>query len=229
MENTVEKNKIEITPIRAVKINDELWFVTRDVCDVLGISNTTMSIAGLEDFEKGKLKLGRQGELCIVSTSGFYSLILRSRKEIAQDFRIWVTSQVLPTIRKTGQYIADKPNTVETMLIEIGFDIKIVDGEISDTVNMSGEQIHQLDSFVNDETLTSRQQHIIHQTAKDRIGFLLGGTDSREYRLNQKSYFTTLWNRLRARYGHNGTYKNLKQTNFDDALDWISNWNIVDK
>jgi prophage antirepressor-like protein len=91
--------------IRTVNYNGEPWFVAKDVCDILGVTNPTMSMDGLEDFERAKFNLGRQGEANIISESGFYTLVLRSRKAIAKPFRIWVTSVVLPQIRRTGGYI----------------------------------------------------------------------------------------------------------------------------
>lgn len=91
--------------IRTVDLNGETWFVAKDVCDILGTTNPTMAMDGLEDFERAKFNLGRQGEVNIINESGFYTLVLRSRKPIAKPFRIWVTSEVLPQIKRTGGYI----------------------------------------------------------------------------------------------------------------------------
>lgn len=95
--------------IRTVTINNEPWFVAKDVCDILGIANPTDALnKGLEDFERARFNLGRQGEANIISESGFYTLVLRSRKPIAKPFRLWVTQEVLPQIRQTGGYISIK-------------------------------------------------------------------------------------------------------------------------
>ena len=95
--------------IRTVIIDNEPWFVAKDVCNILGIANPTDALnKGLEDFERARFNLGRQGEANIVSESGFYTLVLRSRKPIAKPFRLWVTQEVLPQIRKTGGYIPIK-------------------------------------------------------------------------------------------------------------------------
>lgn len=117
MDNKIQKfvNK-DFGEIRTVTIDNEPWFVAKDVCDILGIANPTDAVnKGLEDFERARFNLGRQGEANIISESGFYSLVLRSRKPIAKPFRLWVTSEVLPQIRMTGGYIpvqADEPNEV---------------------------------------------------------------------------------------------------------------------
>lgn len=127
------KNEIEIFnneefgQIRTIVINGEPWFVAADVCKILEHSNPTVAMNSLEDFEKAKLNLGLQGgDTNVISESGFYTLALRSRKPIAKPFRIWVTSEVLPSIRKTGGYVATQSNKVETMLEDMGCNMKVV-------------------------------------------------------------------------------------------------------
>ena len=86
---------------------DNPWFVAKDVCDVLGIANARDSLASLDDDQKGVATtdtLGGKQTLAIVYESGLYELIFRSRKPEAKAFRKWVTSEVLPSIRRTGFY-----------------------------------------------------------------------------------------------------------------------------
>lgn len=91
------------TPIRTVQRDNEMWWVLKDVCEVLGLSNPTMIAERLEDDEKAKFDLGLQGGATnVINESGLYSVILRSDKPEAKPFRKWVTGEVLPTIRKTG-------------------------------------------------------------------------------------------------------------------------------
>lgn len=97
--------------VRIVIINDEPWFVAQDVCQILELSNPTEALKSLDDDERSKFNLGRQGETNIINESGLTCLILRSRKAVTKGtvqhrFRKWVTSEVLPSIRKTGQYTA---------------------------------------------------------------------------------------------------------------------------
>ena len=104
--------------IRTVIIDNEPWFVAKDVCNILGIANPTDALnKGLEDFERARLNLGRQGEANIISESGFYTLVLRSRKPIAKPFRLWVTQEVLPQIRKTGGYIPIKESEPDELIM----------------------------------------------------------------------------------------------------------------
>lgn len=105
----------EITPfnfgsniVRVVSRNNDPWFVANDVCKALGYSNTSKAIADhLDDDERYNESLDRGGSLLLISESGLYALILRSRKTEARKFAKWVTSEVLPTIRKTGSYQSD--------------------------------------------------------------------------------------------------------------------------
>ena len=101
--------------IRTVNVNGDPWFVAKDVCDILGVQNVTQSMQQLEDFERSMFNIGRQGEVNIISESGFYTLVLRSRKPIAKPFRLWVTQEILPQVRQTGGYIPikeEEPNEV---------------------------------------------------------------------------------------------------------------------
>lgn len=83
----------------------EPWFVAKDVCDILEISNPSDALKRLDDDERSRFNLGRQGETNIVNEAGLYSLVLGSRKPEAHEFKRWVTHEVLPQIRKTGGYI----------------------------------------------------------------------------------------------------------------------------
>ena len=94
------------TAVRTFLQEGEVWFVAKDVCDVLDISNPTVAVSRLEDDERSKFNLGRQGEALIVNEPGLYSLILTSRKPEAKAFKRWVTHEVLPAIRQTGSYVA---------------------------------------------------------------------------------------------------------------------------
>lgn len=95
------------TEIRTVFKGEEVWFVAKDVCDVLEITNPSDALKRLEDDERARFNLGRQGEANIVNEPGLYSLILGSKKAEAKQFKRWITHEVLPSIRKHGAYITD--------------------------------------------------------------------------------------------------------------------------
>lgn len=99
-------NSEEFGEIRTVTVNDEVWFVAKDVCEALKHTNTTVAMQMLEEDERTKLSLGRAGETNCINESGLYTLIIKSNLPKAKKFRKWVTSEVLPSIRKNGGYIA---------------------------------------------------------------------------------------------------------------------------
>lgn len=102
----------------------EPWFVAKDVCDILEISNPSDALKRLDDDERSRFNLGRQGETNIVNEACLYVLVLGSRKPEAHEFKRWVTHEVLPQIRKTGGYIpatdADDDMTILAKAVMIG-------------------------------------------------------------------------------------------------------------
>ena len=93
--------------LRTLLIDGEPWFVAADVCAALELGNVTRAVGGLDDDEKGLHTVKTPGgdqQLNVISESGLYSLILRSRKPEARPFKRWVTHDVLPALRKTGTY-----------------------------------------------------------------------------------------------------------------------------
>ena len=108
MNNIQVFNNEELGCIRTVIINDQPWFVGKDIAVALGYSNTRDALAKrVNDEDKGVAKcdtLGGTQELAVINESGLYSLILSSKLPSAKKFKRWVTSEVLPAIRKTGHY-----------------------------------------------------------------------------------------------------------------------------
>lgn len=96
--------------VRTMNVSGEPWFVLKDVCDVLGLSTPARVAERLDSDEVSQAHLidsmGRSQEMTIISESSLYNVILRSDKPEAKPFRKWVTSVVLPSIRKNGGYIA---------------------------------------------------------------------------------------------------------------------------
>ena len=103
--------------VRAIAIDNEPWFVAKDVCDALGIATNHLreSGRGLDDDEVLSLPNweGKGSAPLIVSEAGFYKLVLRSRKPEAKAFQRWVTHDVLPAIRRTGGYMVSRDETPE--------------------------------------------------------------------------------------------------------------------
>ena len=102
--------------VRIILQDNEPWFVAKDVCDCLEHTNTTMALQRLDDDERAKLNLGRQGEANVVNEYGLYSLVLSSRKPEAKEFKRWITHEVLPSLRKYGTYSLNIPRTLPDAL-----------------------------------------------------------------------------------------------------------------
>ena len=104
--------------VRIVQKDGEPWWVLKDVCEVLGISKYRDTAARLEDDEREPIRvdtLGGAQEMLCVNESGLYNVILRSDKPEAKPFRKWVTSEVLPSIRRHGAYMT--PETLEAAIL----------------------------------------------------------------------------------------------------------------
>lgn len=109
--------------VRTVLRDGEPWFVAADVCRALELSNPTVSVGRLDDDERAKLNLGRQGEGTIVSEPGLYTLVLGSRKPEAKAFKRWITHEVIPAIRKHGGYLT--PEAIEEAITSPDFLIRL--------------------------------------------------------------------------------------------------------
>lgn len=125
MNNEIQKFDFKDAALRTLTDEaGEPWFVAKDVCDILGHSNVSMALDRLDDDERSKFNLGRQGETNIVNEAGLYVLVLGSRKPEAHEFKRWVTHEVLPQIRRTGGYIpttdADDDMTILAKAVMIG-------------------------------------------------------------------------------------------------------------
>ena len=114
MNNEIQKFDFKGAPLRTLTDKaEEPWFVAKDVCDILGMSNPSMAVIALDKDEVAQIDpkdyLGSENRsnqaVNIVSEPGLYKLIMRSRKPEAKEFQRWVTHEVLPQIRKTGGYI----------------------------------------------------------------------------------------------------------------------------
>lgn len=108
--------------VRTVEIDGEPWFVLKDVCDVIGITNHKNVSARIEQDEKDEVRvadpLGREQQTTIINEPGLYNVILRSDKPEARDFKRWITHEVLPAIRKTGGYAVQPRSAAEMFALQ---------------------------------------------------------------------------------------------------------------
>ena len=137
--NELKNFTFEDQQIRVLTIEGEPWFVGKDVAEVLGYSNSRKAIADHVDSEdKGVTKcytLGGTQQIAIINESGLYSLILSSKLPDAKKFKRWVTSEVLPTIRKHGAYMTDSKAAA----------IVTDKGSLADLLQQAAEQLKRKD------------------------------------------------------------------------------------
>ena len=220
-ENTVTTfQKEEFGTIRTLVIDGEPWFVAADVCKVLGIQNVTQEIRQLEDFERSMFNIGRQGKTNIISESGFYTLVLRSRKAVAKPFRIWVTSEVLPSIRKTGKYQAPG-HKMDGLVSNIG-EQKIIYVMLNNIETMMCDQKEITEAIIDNMTISTGQQKKLQEAVKNRVRSLLKGKEDVR---NGKRYSFALWKDLKEQFECGESYRDLNPKYFALALDFISEWN----
>lgn len=121
MNNLQIFNSPNFGQIRTIQQNDAPWFVGKDVAEILGYSNTKDAIAKhVDDEDKLGAQIATSGQnrnMTIINESGLYSLILSSKMPKAKEFKHWVTSEVLPAIRKTGGYIAGSENMTDAEIM----------------------------------------------------------------------------------------------------------------
>ena len=220
-ENTVTTfQKEEFGTIRTLVIDGEPWFVAADVCKVLGIQNVTQAMRQLEDFERSMFNIGRQGKTNIISESGFYTLVLRSRKAVAKPFRIWVTSEVLPSIRKTGKFQAPG-HKMDGLVSNIG-EQKIIYVMLNNIETMMCDQKEITEAIIDNMTISTGQQKKLQEAVKNRVRALLKGKEDVR---NGKKYSFALWKDLKEQFECGESYRDLNPKYFALALDFISEWN----
>lgn len=106
--------------VRTVLVDGEPWFVLNDLCSVLEIANPRDVVSRIDPLTVGKTDISSGGQMRstnIVNESGMYEVVIRANGELAKNFRRWITSEVLPQIRKTGSYSA--PKSLEQMTLEV--------------------------------------------------------------------------------------------------------------
>lgn len=121
MSELKEFKNIEFGRIRIEEIGSNPWFLVKDICDSLGLSNVTETIRRLDEDELSITEvidsIGRKQQMYIVNESGLYNLILQSRRPEAKKFKKWITTEVIPSIRKNGGYILNQENLTDEELM----------------------------------------------------------------------------------------------------------------
>ena len=172
--------------VRVVEINGEGWLVGKDVAEILGYKNTRKAILDhVDEEDKGVTKcdtLGGSQEMIVINESGFYSLILRSDMPKAKQFKRWVTSEVLPSIRKTGSYMTElkgQEKMFQLMRSEINeivsIKIKEIEEKCSDYYRPSSLEKNNISSYIK-KRLGITKVNDEYELVKERVLLKLGAT-----------------------------------------------------
>lgn len=210
--------------LRTVLLNDEPWFVAKDVCEILELTNPTMALQRLEEDERAKFNLGRQGDANIINESGLYELIFASRKPEAKMFKKWVKQDVLPSIRKTGGYTKNNnaPLSKDQALVTV---LRTTADLVEDTQSLKADQreirklVHEIENKVEEQiTLTSGEQRRLQKGIAKKVYDLENGD-----RDAQRKLFRELHREIKDRFGVS-SYKDVKRKELQSALRYIENW-----
>ena len=211
----------EFGEVRSLVINNEPWFVGKDVAEALGYKNVRDSLArhiDSDDKRDGVVihdSMGREQKPIIINESGLYSLILSSKLPNAKKFKRWVTSEVLPTLRKTGSYTKVPTDPRELLMLTIK-----AHEQTAQRVDVLEEKVSSLEKST---TIDSSQQYTLEKIAKATVIRTLEGIDSRAYQLMNRKIFSNIW-RDYKNYFKLGSYRDTLKTEFENAKEYLESW-----
>ena len=195
-----------------VTVDGEPWFVGKDVAEILGYANASKALNDHVDeddklYNDSLLSLGQRGGW-LINESGLYSLILSSKLPSAKRFKHWVTSEVLPQIRKAGTY--QKPMTPQEMMrVQLGM------------IDSHEERIVHLE---NTMTIDYGQQQELKNAVNKRVMDVLGGKRAPAYKEISKKVFSECNHDIQDYFAVNSR-NNVPVSRFREALRYAGSWN----
>lgn len=156
--------------IRTTQIGGEPWFVLKDVCDVLGLTDTNKISTRIDPDELTRIKFvsgGQTREMLCVNESGLYNVILRSDKQEAKPFRKWVTSEVLPSIRKHGAYMT--PETLQAAILNPDYLLQVVTALKNETDKRKALEITNASLAVDLEIARPKAEYFDELAARNTL------------------------------------------------------------
>lgn len=203
----------EFGAVRTMVIDNEIWFVGKDVADALGYAEPRSAVSKkVDDTDRGVAEMetpsGKQ-IMTIINESGLYALIFGSRLESAKRFKHWVTSEVLPAIRKTGHYeIESYSPEMQAILMH---DKKLV------------KMDERVTTLENTMTLDYAQQQALGEAVNYVVIDALGGKESDAYKEIGKKVFSEC-NRDLKRYFRVNARNNVPKKRFEEAVEYVQCW-----
>ena len=223
MNNLQVFNNEEFGQIRTMVIDGEPWFVGKDVAEALGYERPTDTVRKrVDDEDRGISKMetpsGKQ-EMTIINESGLYTLVLGSKLDSAKRFKRWVTSEVLPAIRKTGSYNKPMTEAEQIRLLAKGAT------ELYERVDKVETKIETLE---NDMPLYGCEIEEVSQHVRRKAVSVLGGKDSEAYNDGsiRSLVFSDIYTQLKREYGLVTSYKSIKRKYLEDVHEFIDSYEL---
>lgn len=212
----------EFGEVRTVMIDGEPWFVGKDVANALGYSRERDAISNHVDKDDAVKhgvtdSMGREQQTTIINESGLYSLIFGSKLTSAKKFKRWVTSEVLPSLRKTGGYRIPQTIPEQIQLLAQG------NVELNQRVDsLSG----RMDAVEKELPLLPVDADRISNAVKAKGTETLGGKESKAYHSKslRQNVYASIYGNLKYNFGITGTYKKLKRSQTDKALEIVRSY-----
>ncbi|HIW94006.1 MAG TPA: ORF6C domain-containing protein [Candidatus Flavonifractor merdipullorum] len=207
----------EFGSIRSVEIDGEPWLVGKDVAQALGYTNPQKAIRDhVDEEDKGVNEMftpGGKQEIAIINESGLYSLVLSSKLPGAKQFRRWVTSEVLPTIRKKGGYTHEPKSAMEMLRLQSQAMF-----ELDDRMTALEEKVD------NQMTIDHGQQRQLQRAVSARVLERVATViPARMVRECKPMFFSALYRDLKDRFGV-PSYRDVRVSDYPDAIAYINNW-----
>lgn len=215
-------NSEEFGDIRTVQLNNETYFVGKDVATALGYADTFGALKKhIMDEDKLVCQIdsaGQKRDVTVINESGLYALIFGSKLESAKRFKHWVTSEVLPAIRKTGVYQNPMTTDQKIQLLAQG------NVELTEKVNAIDKDLQE---FKQDMPLLALECQRITRAKNQKVVPLMGGKNAPDYK--NKSLMHKVYSdvdaQLRREFGVN-TYKAIKRSQCDLAVEIIKKYEL---
>ena len=224
MENTIQLFSFENQKVRTLTIDEKPYFVGKDVADILGYSNPRDALIKHVDEEDKRSEIVKSSQLSqnttgftsvdLITESGVYSLIFGSKLPNAKKFKRWVTSEVLPAIRKTGSY--QLPQTPEELL---SLTVQATN-HLTKRMNTVEEDI---DFLMNKSEVDEKQRFKLQKARNKRAIEVCGGKDSIFYKSKSRKVFMALAHDFKE-FFEIPRYDALRKEDFDKAIEFIHGW-----
>lgn len=211
----------EFGRVRSVEIDGEPWLVGKDVAQALGYTNPRKALADHVDEEDKRQEdgvtirdpMGREQNPTVINESGLYSLVLSSKLPGAKQFRRWVTSEVLPAIRKKGGYTHEPKSAMEMLRLQSQAMF-----ELDDRMTALEEKVD------NQMTIDHGQQRQLQRAVSARVLERVATViPARMVRECKPMFFSALYRDLKDRFGV-PSYRDVRVSDYPDAIAYINNW-----